>query len=91
MKKIQPTTQYKKDLKRYKNKPKKLEALKEVILMLKDGIPIPPEYHPHPLQGNYKGCIECHIQGDFLLIWIDEENDIIELVRLGTHSELYGK
>lgn len=91
MKKIQPTTQYKKDLKRYKNKPKKLEALKEVILMLKDGIPIPPEYYPHPLQGNYKGCIECHIQGDFLLIWIDEENDIIELVRLGTHSELYGK
>ena len=91
MKKIQPTTQYKKDLKRYKNKPKKLEALKEVILMLKDGIPIPPEYYPHPLQGNYKGCIECHIQGDFLLIWIDEKNDIIELVRLGTHSELYGK
>lgn len=91
MKKIQPTTQYKKDLKRYKNKPKKLAALKEVILMLKDGIPIPPEYYPHPLQGNYKGCIECHIQGDFLLIWIDEKNDIIELVRLGTHSELYGK
>ncbi len=91
MKKIQPTTQYKKDLKRYKNKPKKLAALKEVILMLKDGIPIPPEYYPHPLQGNYKGCIECHIQGNFLLIWIDEKNDIIELVRLGTHSELYGK
>ena len=68
-----------------------MAALKEVILMLKDGIPIPPEYYPHPLQGNYKGCIECHIQGDFLLIWIDEKNDIIELVRLGTHSELYGK
>lgn len=32
---------------------------------------------------------ECHIQGDFLLIWFDEENDIIELVRLGLHSELF--
>ncbi|MBO7132896.1 MAG: type II toxin-antitoxin system YafQ family toxin [Bacteroidales bacterium] len=71
--------------------PKKLAALKEVVVMLKNGIPIPAEYYPHPLHGNYEGCIECHIQGDFLLIWIDEENNIIELVRLGTHSELFGK
>ena len=41
------------------------------------------------LQGKYKGCLECHIEGDFLLIWIDEERDIIELVRLGSHSELF--
>ncbi len=91
MKRIQPTTQYKKDLKRYRNMPKKLAALKEVIVMLKNDIPIPAEYYPHPLHGNYEGCIECHIQGGFLLIWIDKENNIIELVRLGTHSELFGK
>ena len=42
------------------------------------------------LHGDYKGCMECHIQGDFLLIWVDEVNDIIELVRLGSHSELFG-
>ena len=59
--------------------------------MLANDIPIPAEYYPHPLHGNYEGCIECHIQGDFLLIWIDKENNIIELVRLGTHSELFGK
>lgn len=28
---------------------------------------------------------------DFLLIWIDEENQIISLTRLGSHSELFGK
>lgn len=38
---------------------------------------------------NYKGCMECHIQGDFLLIWFDPNTDIIELVRLGSHSELF--
>ena len=37
-----------------------------------------------------KGCMECHINSDFLLIWIDEARDIIELVRLGSHSELFG-
>ncbi|MDE6265280.1 MAG: type II toxin-antitoxin system YafQ family toxin [Paramuribaculum sp.] len=40
---------------------------------------------------DYAGCMECHIQGDFLLIWIDEETDDIDLVRLGSHSELFGK
>jgi len=81
--------QYKKDYKRYKNNPKKVEALKEVLRMLQNEQPIPAEYKPHMLLGQYKGCMECHIQGDFLLIWFDEERDIIELVRLGTHSELF--
>ena len=89
MKNLQPTTQYRKDLKRYKNQPKKLNALKEVLEMLENEQPIPAEYKPHMLWGQYKGCMECHIQGDFLLIWFDEERDIIELVRLGTHSELF--
>lgn len=91
MKILQPTTQYRKDLKRYKNQPKKLAELKKVLKLLEKETPIPKEYFPHPLHGNYEGCIECHIQGDFLLIWVDPKNEIIELVRLGTHSELFGK
>ena len=90
MKKLQPTTQFKKDYKRVKNNPRKVEALKEVLEMLKNEQSIPAEYYPHALQGDYKGCMECHILGDFLLIWFDEESDIIELVRLGSHSELFG-
>ena len=39
------------------------------------------------LKGQYKGCMECHIGNDFLLIWID--GDIIDLVRIGSHSELF--
>ena len=34
--------------------------------------------------------MECHVGNDFLLIWVDEQRDIIELVRLGSHSELFG-
>ena len=91
MKRLFPSTQYRKDYKRYRNNPIKVTALKEVLDMLANEQPIPAEYLPHPLHGHYKGCIECHIQGDFLLIWFDPKSDIIELVRLGSHSELFGK
>ena len=89
MKKLQPTTQYKKDLKRYKNNPQKLADLKEVLKMLQNEQSIPADYLPHPLSGKYKRCLECHINGDFLLIWYDKNRDVIELVRLGSHSELF--
>lgn len=89
MKKLQPTTQYKKDYKRFKYNPVKVKALKEVLEMLMNEQPIPEDYYPHMLKGEYKGCMECHIQGDFLLIWFDDEEDIIELVRMGSHSELF--
>ena len=49
MKKLQPTTQYKKDLKRYKNNPQKLADLKEVLKRLQNEQPIPADYLPHPL------------------------------------------
>ena len=44
----------------------------------------------HPLTGNYAGHMECHLEGDFLLIWFDPHSDVISLVRLGSHSELFG-
>ena len=89
MKSFRTSTQFRKDLKRYRNNPSKLSALHEVLRLLKFEQPIPAQYKPHMLLGRYKGCMECHIGGDFLLIWMDEVNNIIELVRLGTHSELF--
>lgn len=91
MKRLFPSTQYKKDYKRYRNNAHKKAALKDFLRILENEQPIPPKYNPHMLVGNYQGCMECHIEEDFLLIWIDEVNDIIELVRLGAHSELFGK
>ena len=91
MKSLKPSTQYKKDLKRIRNNPKKAQALLEVLYLLEQELEIPQEYNPHMLTGDYNGCMECHIQGDFLLIWIDEDVAEIDLVRLGSHSELFGK
>lgn len=90
MKKLKPTTKYKKDYKRIRNNPKKVNELFAVLRMLENEIPIPDEYNPHMLTGNYAGHMECHIDGDFLLIWFDPDTDEIDLVRLGSHSELFG-
>lgn len=49
MKKLKPTTKYKKDYKRFRNNPKKVEKLFEILRMLQYEIPIPAEYDPHML------------------------------------------
>ncbi len=83
------TSQFKKDFKKYCNDKAKLIALKTVLTQLKENGTVDKECLPHPLKGNYKGTLDCHIGNDFLLIWIDENNSTIKLVRLGTHSELF--
>jgi len=90
MKILRFSSQFKKDAKRFRNQPQKMEKVAEVLRMLRDDIPIPQEYSPHMLKGDYKGCMECHIEGDFLLIWIDETETQIGVLRLGSHSELFG-
>ena len=89
MKTLKITTQFKKDLKRYKNRTKVIEKLEFILGLLQNELPIPEENKPHPLTGNYRGHIECHVENDTLLIWWDKESDIIKLVRFGTHSELF--
>ena len=32
---------------------------------------------------------ECHVENDFLLVWIDDDSNVIDIVRIGTHSELF--
>ena len=90
MKQLRQGTQFKKDLKRIQNQPKKLVALETVLNHLRATGTVPKEYNPHPLFGNYKGYLECHVLNDFLLIWFDEEKNIVKLVRIGSHSELFG-
>lgn len=87
MKRIVFTKRAKKDMKRLQGSPPKIDLLTDVLFKLANGEELAPTYHAHELKGEYAGCLECHIQGDFLLIWI--EDDIIEVVRVGSHAELF--
>lgn len=89
MKRLRYSTQYKKDFKRYRNDPSKLRKLLDVFRMLENEIELPEKYKAHSLIGEYKDCMECHIEGDFLLIWFDKGDDVIEILRIGSHSELF--
>jgi len=89
MKELKQTTQFKKDLKRIQNDPKKIESLQIVLELLQETGSLPQVYKPHFLVGDYKGYMECHVENDLLLIWLDESEDLIKLIRLGSHSELF--
>lgn len=83
------TSQFKKDLKRYKHNPQTIAKLEEILRFLADGLPIPETNRPHLLTGNYNGYMKCHVENDTLLIWWDKDAGIIKLVRFGSHSELF--
>lgn len=86
------STRFKKDFKKYLLQSQNLVAIKNTFsLLLYDGYAaIPSSMRPHKLAGNYKGCWECHVTPDLLLIWeqYEKEKEIM-LIRLGSHSELF--
>ncbi|MCR5548828.1 MAG: type II toxin-antitoxin system YafQ family toxin [Bacteroidales bacterium] len=85
------TTKFKKDLKRYQDNASKLAALKVVLGQLQQSGTVEAKHKPHQLTGDYSGCMECHIQNDFLLVWINEQEQTLSLVRLGSHSQAFEK
>ena len=89
MKTLYYSTQFKKDFKKYRNQPVKLQKLLDVLIMLENEEELPKTLKAHRLSGKFRDCIECHIESDFLLIWFDDDNDIIEILRFGSHSELF--
>jgi mRNA interferase YafQ len=68
--------------------------LKEAMLLLiANDAPLGPEWKDHPLKGEWQPFRECHVGGDFLLIYeIDDtagKGGTVNFVRAGTHSELF--
>ncbi len=84
------TSLFKKDLKTAKKRGYDLSLLNNVVNTLASGSPLAEKYKDHNLIGNYKGCRECHITPDWLLIYeISEDEIILYLTRTGTHSDLF--
>jgi mRNA interferase YafQ len=68
-----------------------MAALKDVMLQLvANDAPLDPRWRDHPLKGEWAAHRECHVGGDFLLIYrLDEKSNAIVFVRTGTHAELF--
>ena len=90
MYKIRTTNRFEKDFLKCTARKFDIDALGLIIEILESKGKLPAKYKPHKLFGNYVGYWECHIKPDWLLIWHKNENNkTIELVRTGTHSDLF--
>jgi len=91
MYRIKATNRFKKDVKRCHARGLDLSALETVVDILQRTGMLPPEYKSHKLQGNYATCWECHIKPDWLLIWQQNEAQLLLLLtNTGTHADLFG-
>ena len=87
---LKKTAQFRKDLKRMIKRKLNIDLLDEVIQTLRERKPLDPKHRDHALTGDYAGFRECHIQSDWLLIYlVDGKNIVLTASRIGTHSDLF--
>jgi mRNA interferase YafQ len=80
--------QFKKDYALLKKRRKSMDKIIEVMAMLIMEEPLPAKYREHLLTGNYEGFSECHVEGDWLLVY-RFTTEYIYFARTGTHSDLF--
>ena len=93
MRRIQPTRTFRRDMRRVRSAPRYRaldELLTPVLELLADDRALPPSMRDHALSGDYADHRECHVRSDLLLIDRKPDTDTLQLVRLGSHSELFG-
>jgi mRNA interferase YafQ len=93
MRTIERSSPFRRDYKReargsYRNT---LDAvLPQVLEALANDKLLGPQHRDHNLGGEWAGYRECHIKPDLLLIYRKSDKDLLQLARLGSHSELFG-
>ena len=91
MREIRYTARFKRDYKREKSgRHSKIvdAALMNVVNLLAADIPLPRINVDHPLSGEWSDHRDCHIKPDLILIYRKPDDEYLDLVRLGSHSEL---
>lgn len=81
--------QFERDVRLCKRRGWDMEKFKDIAKALLSEEPLPEAARPHALSGNYIGYTDCHIGGDWVLIYKPTPPAIIFL-RTGTHSDLFG-
>jgi mRNA interferase YafQ len=91
MRDVKYTTRFQRDYKREKSGKhgKRLDTLLTgVVNLLAADAPLPRANFDHPLSGEWNDHRDCHLRPDLILIYRKPDDDSLELVRLGSHSEL---
>jgi len=80
------TNQFKKDIKLLEKRHRNMDKIYEIIIMLVWGEPLPERCREHGLSGKYEGLLDCHIEGDWVMIYRKSEVKIV-FYYTGTHSD----
>lgn len=91
MRTTDPTGRFRRDLKREirgKYAQVIIDELDDLILLLAADTPIPTRHRDHALTGEWKDHRDCHVKPDLVLIYRKPDDETLQLVRLGSHSEL---
>ena len=89
---VKSTTNFNKDLKRVFKQGKDISKLENIVTKIANEELLDEKYRDHQLNDNkrYKGCRECHIEPDWLLVYKIINNELILiLIDTGSHSELF--
>ena len=87
---LKTTKRFEKDYKKSLKSGRDMARLKRVMTWIANEQTLPPTLRDHKLIGNYQGRRECHLAGDWLLIYKLEKHVVI-FERTGSHSELLKK
>lgn len=91
MRRIERTGQFKRDYKREAKGPHRATLERvfiEVVTALANDQPLAEKHRDHVLSGDWKDHRDCHIKPDLVLIYRKPDDEVLQLVRLGSHSEL---
>jgi mRNA interferase YafQ len=91
MRTIDPTGRFRRDLKReLKGRYRRVisDELDELIGLLAADSLLPAQHRDHALTGEWKDHRDCHVKPDLVLIYRKPDDQTLQLVRLGSHSEL---
>ena len=91
MRRIERTGQFRRDYRRVRKGRHRAtldSVFVEVLESLINDRPLDPRHRNHPLAGEWNDHWDCHIRPDLILIYRKSEQDVLQLVRLGSHSEL---
>jgi mRNA interferase YafQ len=93
MRRIERTSAFRRDFKREKRAQHRRDIdslVSEVVSLLAEDKALPEKNRDHNLSGEWGDHRECHLKPDLLLIYRKPDADTLQLVRMGSHSELFG-
>ena len=86
------TSRFKAGVKLARKRGLDISLLEDVIEKLRLDQPLEAKHRNHELSGKFKGAWECHIQPDWLLLYLKDNGVLVlTLIDTGTHSDIFKK